>query len=203
MPIELVSSISQYGYFGILVLIFLQEVGFPNPIPNELVLLFSGYLAFMGVLNLPLIIFSAVFGDLLGSCIIYIVFYFFGQIILQRKPKWLPISEMKINTIRLNFEKSGLSRIYIGRLSPFVRGYISVLSGLLQISPKKYSLILLSTSAIWVSSYVTVGFIIGPYWNMITNADSHLHLYLGLVSLAMIILIIMFFLIKRLFVRTD
>ena len=203
MPIELISSISQYGYLAILVLVFLQEVGFPNPIPNELVLLFSGYLAFMGVLSFPLIILSAVIGDLLGSFILYTVFYFFGQIILQRKPKWIPISEKKINSIRLKIEKSGQSGIYIGRLSPFIRGYVSVLSGLLQISPKKYSLILISTSVIWAFSYVTVGFFIGPYWNMITKSDSHLDIYLGLISLAMIILIVMFFLVKRLFVRTN
>jgi membrane protein DedA with SNARE-associated domain len=44
MPPELILYITKYGYIAIFVLIFLQEIGAPNPIPNEFVLLYSGYL---------------------------------------------------------------------------------------------------------------------------------------------------------------
>ena len=49
MPDEVMQYIVKYGYLAIFVLVFLQEVGAPNPIPNELVLVLSGYLTFMGL----------------------------------------------------------------------------------------------------------------------------------------------------------
>ena len=61
MPPEIILYISKYGYLAIFVVTFLQETGVPNPVPNELVLMFSGYLVFTGILHLPLVLFAAVF----------------------------------------------------------------------------------------------------------------------------------------------
>ena len=203
MPIELVSSISQYGYLAILVLIFLQEVGFPSPIPNEFVLLCSGYLAYIGVLSFPLIILSAFAGDVLSSTILYSVFYFFGKIILQRKPKWIPISHKKLDSIAFKINKQGTTGVFIGRLTPLVRGYVSVLCGLLQFSSKKFSFIIIGTAAIWSISYVTIGFLLAPYWNLVTTLNSNQPVYLSIFSVTIIIIVIVFFLVKRLIVKSN
>jgi membrane protein DedA with SNARE-associated domain len=198
---ELVSSISQHGYLAIFVLVFLQEVGFPSPIPNEFVLICSGYLAYLGVLNFPLIILSVFLGDILSSSILYIVFYFFGKIILQRKPKWIPISQKKMDSIALKINQKGSSGVFIGRLTPFIRGYVSVLCGLLQFSPKKFSFIIIGTGAIWSFTYVTIGVLIGPYWNYLTNSNQHI--YLSIIMVTIFIIVIIFFVVKRLLVRSN
>src|SRR5665647_1793734 len=203
MSNEIILSISHHGYLAILLLVFLQEVGFPNPIPNEFVMNASGYLAYLGVLNFPLIVLSALVGDLIGSGILYAAFYFFGQIILRRKPKWIKIPEKKINRITQKIETSGQSGIFVGRLTPFIRGYVSVLCGLLQIPPKKYSLILIGTASIWSFFYVGIGYLIGPYWNLVTAGSSNFHLYLGLTTLAMLVVAIVFFVVKRLIVNKE
>jgi len=198
MSNEIILSISQHGYLAILLLVFLQEVGFPNPIPNELVMIASGYLAYIGLLNFPLIVLSVFVGDLAGSGILYTAFYFFGQIILRRKPKWLKISDTKMNNIKHRIETSGQSGIFVGRLTPFIRGYVSVLCGLLQVPIKKYSLILISTATIWSFSYISIGYLIGPYWNLITNSNADMHQYLGIFSITMLVIVILFFSVKRL-----
>ena len=133
--------VSQYGYFAVFLLVFLQEIGFPNPIPNELVLLFSGFLSFTGMLNFGLVIASAIVGDIISSTVLFFVFYKFGTIILDKKPKWIPISEAKIRKLSLKMNEKGLWAIFIGRVSPFIRGYVSVLSGLIRINYKDYLLI--------------------------------------------------------------
>ena len=56
MPEEVVYYITGYGYLAIFILVFLQEIGMPNPFPNELLLIFSGYLSFRGILFFPLAI---------------------------------------------------------------------------------------------------------------------------------------------------
>jgi len=48
MSLTLSAYILKYGYIAIFSLVFLQEIGVPNPVPNEVVLLFSGYLSSVG-----------------------------------------------------------------------------------------------------------------------------------------------------------
>lgn len=168
MSEQLIVLLSQYGYIAIIALIFLQEVGIPSPIPNEFVLVFSGYLAFTGVLNISWVILSAIAGDLLASFILFEAFYFFGKVILERKPKWIPISKEKMDKMNLRIQESGQTGTFIGRLTPFIKGYVSVLSGLLRMSQKKYGITLLSTSIIWSAAYVSFGYFIGPQLNKYT-----------------------------------
>ncbi len=203
MSNELILSISQHGYLAILLLVFLQEVGFPNPIPNELVMIASGYLAYLGVLNFPLIVISAFVGDLVGSVLLYSAFYFFGQIIMRRKPSWIKLPEKKINSIKLKIETSGQTGIFMARLTPFIRGYVSVLCGLLQIPPRKYIVLLIGTASIWSFFYVGIGFIIGPYWNLVTESSADLQFYLGFTTLAMLVVVVVFFIVKRLIQRAP
>lgn len=187
---EIITSISQYGYLAIFLLVFLQEVGMPSPIPNELLLGFCGYLAFTGILNLTLVLLSVFAADILSSGILYVVFYFFGQFIFRHKPKWIPISEQKIERLTQKINVSGQSGIFVGRLTPFIKGYVTVLCGLLRVSPQKYGITVLLTSLIWTMAYVCGGFIIGPYWNLITQSDSDFKTYLIIVSAAVVLIII-------------
>jgi membrane protein DedA with SNARE-associated domain len=198
MLLQLTSHISQYGYLAIFLLVLLQEVGVPTLIPNELVLLFSGYLSATGVLNLPLVVLSVVGGDLLGSSTLFLLFYFFGKIILQRKPKWIPLPEKRIRNIRNKINASGQSGIFVGRLTPFIKGYVTVLCGLMRVSPRRYAITLLSTSFIWALGYTCCGYFIGPYWKFIPESNALTQHLLLLITASIIIGLIALQLLKRL-----
>jgi membrane protein DedA with SNARE-associated domain len=83
MPPELAYYIVEYGYLIIFGLVFFQELGVPNPIPNELVLLFAGYLASIGTLDFVWLIVTVVAADFIGTAILYSVFYYYGKRILK------------------------------------------------------------------------------------------------------------------------
>jgi membrane protein DedA with SNARE-associated domain len=150
-------------------LVFLQEVGFPNPIPNELVLLFSGYLGFTGMLKIPLVILAAVLGDWMGSSILFLSFFLFGKTIMEQKPFWLPVSKEKLHRLERKLQQKGFIIVLIGRVSPFIRGYVSVLMGLMTFPIKKYNLVLFVTAVFWSCSYVLTGFLMGPYWRLLSG----------------------------------
>jgi membrane protein DedA with SNARE-associated domain len=191
MPDELALYILKYGYFAIFVFVFSQEIGLPNPIPNELVLLFSGYMAYMGILKLPMVLLAAGMADFTGTCILHSVFYFSGAYILNHKPRWLPIPVKTINKLKEQISKNGLSGIYIGRLTPFIRGYTSVVAGLLQIKPKVFLPIALITASIWASLYVTAGILLGPFWNHVApNITSVKYIMLLIFSTILLIVVL-------------
>lgn len=195
MSNELINNIIEYGYLAIFVLIFLQEVGFPSPIPNEFILIFSGYMSFMGYMNLPFTILAAAGGDLFAGFLIYFIFHFFGKVILQRKPKWIPISTPKLNEISQRIENKGITFVFLGRLTPFVRGYIAVISGLLQFSFKKFGLVMGITSPLWASFYIITGYFFGPYWE--TTLKSYLPENWGLISISIYTVLIILFILKK------
>ncbi|MGH2644709.1 MAG: DedA family protein [Chitinophagaceae bacterium] len=171
MPPEVIVEITKYGYLAIFILIFLQETGVPNPIPNELVLLFCGYLTFTGALFFPLVILSAVVADFTGTNILYVVFYFFGNYILNHKPRWLPVSKDAINKLEQRISSGGKKMVYIGRITPFIRGYTSVACGLIQLKPKIFLPIALFSGITWSLVYVLLGRLIAPYWDAFSGKE--------------------------------
>jgi Uncharacterized membrane-associated protein len=99
MPEEVVFYVTKYGYLAIFILVFLQEIGMPNPFPNELLLIFSGYLSFKGLLFLPFVILTVLSADFIGTNILYFLFYNAGTFIMKKKPRWFPLSSGMIDRL--------------------------------------------------------------------------------------------------------
>lgn len=196
MPEELVYYVTRYGYLAIFILVFLQEIGMPNPFPNELLLLFSGYLSFKGLLYLPSVILTVLCADFIGTNILYFLFYSTGSLIMQKKPKWIPLSGKMISRLSERISKGGKLRIYIFRVTPFTRGYTSVITGLLQIKPGIFLPIALVSGLTWASVYVVIGYYIGPSWELFTGNIGNFK-YILIIILAIIISALLFVYIIR------
>lgn len=169
MSASLVHFITAYGYWAIFWLIFLQEIGVPNPVSNEFILLFSGSLGFTGLLSFPLIFLTAVFADVLGAAVLYTVFHFFGHYLLSKRPKWLPISEKNINYLQGVMQKHGMWGVFLGRLLPFARGYAAVAAGLFCVRWPKFYTSVIASALLWSGGFVTLGFIFGSYITQVEN----------------------------------
>ncbi len=188
MPVSLVHFITAYGYWAIFWLIFLQEIGVPNPVSNELVLLFSGSLGFSGLLSFPLIFLTAVFADLLGASVLYLVFHFFGRYLLSKKRHWVPISEKNIDTLRRLTKKHGMWGVFLGRLLPFARGYAAAAGGVFGIKWPKFYIAVIASALLWSGGFVTLGFIFGKYIAQVENTAGGIEkILIGAILLSAII----------------
>src|SRR5450432_1389476 len=128
MPDVISSFILKYGYLAIFLLIFIQEIGIPNPVPNEVVLLYAGYLSFIHLLSLPVIIMGAILSDIVATSVLYFVFYHFGNYIVENKPRWFPLSNSRLKKLEKKVNEKGKASIFIGRMTHFIRGYVTVSS---------------------------------------------------------------------------
>jgi membrane protein DedA with SNARE-associated domain len=166
MPLELIEYITNYGYLTIFGLVFLQELGVPNPVPNELILIFSGYLASTGKLSFSLVVLTAVAADFIGTTILYLVFYSFGTKFLK-KIKFLP--HKKIAQLVVYLSGRGRWGVYVGRLLPLLRGYASVAAGVLRLPPKEFIPAVILSAFTWSGGYVLLGRLLGPKWENVSN----------------------------------
>jgi membrane protein DedA with SNARE-associated domain len=198
MPDNVVYYVTTYGYLAIFILVFLQEVGLPNPFPNELLLIFSGYLTFTKILYLPGVIFTALTADFVAANILYYVFYKTGGLIMQKKPRWIPLSAKMIEKLSSKITQGGHVNIFIFRITPFTRGYTSVISGLIHIKPKIYLPIIVFTGIIWAVFWILTGRFLGPSWQLLAGDTGNLKtiMLIGL-GIAVIVVVLIYFLKKR------
>jgi membrane protein DedA with SNARE-associated domain len=159
MSQELSDYIVKYGYIAIFSLVFLQEVGVPNPIANELVLLFSGYLTSVRKLDFMTVLITVIAADTLGTSLLYTIFYYFGPLVLQKWPHFIPTSKLAYLTTRVS--NHNCWSIYVGRHIPFIRGYASVAAGLLHIPPSRFLSAVLLSALTWSGGYVMAGRLLG------------------------------------------
>jgi len=164
---ELADFLSRYGYIVIFAFVFAQELGIPNPVTNELVLLFSGYLCYTGTLNFYKVILISISADFIGTSILYFAFYSFSKWIISHSPKWIPFTGKTIERLKKHVLKRGLWSVYIGRLTPFLRGYVSVVAGMIHIERKKFLTTVIVSAITWSGGLVLVGMLLGPYWNKV------------------------------------
>lgn len=190
MPAELASYLSSYGYLAIFSLIFIQELGVPNPVPNELILLFSGYLASVHTLSFPLVFLAAVAADFIGTSVLYFAFYYFGPYILAHKPRWIPLSRERIEGIGRTISKKGRWSIYVGRLIPYLRGYASVAAGFMRIPPAIFLTAVIVSAITWSGGYVVAGYFLGPYWQKVAGAMGNIEAIVLVAAVAVAIILV-------------
>lgn len=184
MSPEISTYILRYGYLAIFTFVFLQEIGIPNPVPNELILLFSGYLAFVGTLSFPLVFVTVVGADFIGTSILYFVFYFFGVELVKKAPRWFPVR--KVDSFKDKITKKGKLGIYLGRLIPYARGYVSIAAGLIRIPPRVFLTMVILSAITWSGGYAIAGRLLGKQWNVLAAK-------LGAGTMAIVLLAIILF----------
>jgi membrane protein DedA with SNARE-associated domain len=174
------SFIQQTGYFGI-VLLMLAENVFP-PIPSELIMPLSGFIAAQGRLNFFLVVLSGTLGSLLGALFWYWIGRWLGEARMrrwsERHGRWLTLSPSELDDAMRFCKHHSRAGILAGRVIPAVRTLISIPAGILKIQMSTFVVYTFIGSAIWnivltllgyvlQSQYETVGSLLSPLSNAI------------------------------------
>ncbi|MFC1659348.1 DedA family protein [Pseudomonadota bacterium] len=146
----------EFGYFGIFILMLIESSFIP--FPSEIVMIPAGYFASTGQMNMYLAIFLGTLGSLIGAIINYYLSFKIGREILL---KCKIINEKKLKKAENYFEKHGVFSIFIGRLLPVIRQYISIPAGICRMNFTKFSLFTAIGAGIWVTLLTIFGYIVG------------------------------------------
>lgn len=177
MQNEILQAISTYGYLSVFLLIFLQEVGLPNPIPNEFVLLLCGSLCFTGLLQFWPLVLIVVCADMLSSTILFFLFYYLGNKLLHLLSKPFPQLVVKINIMINRLNTSSSTPIVLGRITPFIRGYVSVACGTIRLQQRRFFMIQIATAVIWTLFYLTLGYLLSMWGiSVVQQSENFYHL---------------------------
>ncbi|MBN2197780.1 DedA family protein [Candidatus Wolfebacteria bacterium] len=153
------------GYFGVFFLMALESANIP--IPSEIIMPFSGFLVASGVFSFWLVVFIGAFGNLVGSIFSYWLGYLVRQGFLNKEKQ--KISE-EIEKAKQWVKRFGDWAIFLSRLLPVVRTFISFPLGILKIkSLWRFSFLTLAGSFIWSVFLTYLGLILGKNWGVLES----------------------------------
>ena len=122
-----------YGYLAIFALMVLESACIP--IPSEVTMLFGGALVTAPILapeqhlSLGLVVAAGTAGNVVGSCLDYWLGAAGGRPLLERWGRYLLIRPHEVDRAHAWFERRGPAAVFVGRLLPVVRTFISVPAG--------------------------------------------------------------------------
>jgi membrane protein DedA with SNARE-associated domain len=166
----LTSFINQIGYFGIFVGMFLESTLIP--LPSELIMIPAGMAAQQGLMNIYLIIFVGVFGNILGAVFSYYLAASIGRSVLFKIGKYFFVKAETIIKIENFFQNHGPISIFIGRLLPGFRHFISLPAGIAKMNMRTFFIYTALGSTIWDIILTMLGFFIGENQELI---EKNLH----------------------------
>ena len=171
----LVNFISQIGYVGIFIGMFLESTMFP--LPSELIMIPAGMSVSYGHMDISMVIIAGVLGNLFGAIFSYYLASMLGRPIILKIGKYFFMKPEVIAKIEVFFEKHGTMSVFIGRLIPGVRHFISLPAGLAKMNFKTFCIYTTLGSTIWTAILAFLGLAIGTNKTLIKQ-------YLHIIAIA-------------------
>lgn len=188
MTAWIIAIMERLGYFGIALLMFLDNV-FP-PIPSEIIMPSAGYTASQGTLTLVGVIIAGSLGSLLAAAVLYWIGYQFSHAAIfrfvDRYGKYLFIQADDVKKSLAWFEQYGHRIVFLGRMVPAVRSLISIPAGMSRMPFWKFMLFSGLGTIIWTTFLACMGFYFGENQALMQQIFSQV----GYVILAIVALII-------------
>ncbi|WP_028776897.1 DedA family protein [Shimazuella kribbensis] len=160
------SFMEDFGYWGIFLMIMLENV-FP-PIPSEIVLAFGGFMTTQTDTTVFGVIVAATLGSVAGA----IILYYIGSLlhinrlekIVDRWGYLLRTKKEDIHKANQWFDKYGVWTVFFSRMVPILRSLISIPAGMAKMNFLVFIIFTTIGSIIWNAILVNIGAALGASW---------------------------------------
>lgn len=154
---------------GVITMMAIESAGIP--LPSEIIMPLAGWMLIKGqsmpaIYNLLAGVYGAI-GCTIGSITAYGVGVWGGRPFLNRYGKYILITQHDLDNADRWFKKNGDWAIFITRLLPVVRTFISLPAGIARMPIWKFLIYTFIGSFIWCTALSYAGFLLGEHWEQI------------------------------------
>lgn len=194
------SFMNHFGYFGVFLLIAIENI-FP-PIPSEVILLFGGFVTTYTKLNIILMTLFATLGSLVGAILLYYIGKIFNYEKLQKLVsgkigRILHLKKDDITRADKWFNQKGNITVFFCRFIPLVRSFISIPAGMNKMNIVKFIIYTTIGSLIWNFVLILLGAKTKENWTSILKLLNTYSIFIVIILLLLLILITIYFYKKR------
>ncbi len=160
------------------------------PIPSEVTLPLTGFLAWRGKVNPFFAFLLALLGCAIGASASYAIGRYGGRPFVRRFGKFFLLTPKRMELAEKWFERWGPWTVFFCRLITGVRAVISIPAGLLRLPYPKFIAFTLAGYALWCGAGIWLGHALGENWTAIVDFVEGLNIWvaaaLGLLTLALL-----------------
>jgi membrane protein DedA with SNARE-associated domain len=183
MTAQITSWIASHGVLAVFVIMAVDAV---LPAGGELVMLFAGALAagaiaghHVGLLGatvpdgaagFAVMVAAGSLGYLVGSLAGWLLGLRGGRELIERHGRWLHLGPDRFARAERWFGRFGTAFVFLGRLTPLVRSFVSIPAGALGIRLGRYTALTFAASLVWCVAFAAAGWALGDNWDQVHRA---------------------------------
>ncbi len=166
--------IGDYGLYAVFVLMAIDAV---FPAASELVMLYAGALAAGAFSGQHVVLFgnridshfwayvavslAGTIGYTIGSVIGWGIGFYAGRPLLEERGRWFRLDREKLARADRWFERYGDAAVFLGRVTPVVRSFISIPAGVVRMPLGRFTVLTFLGSALWCFGIAAAGWALG------------------------------------------
>ena len=168
--------LGSHGLYAVFLLMLVDAV---LPAASELVMVYGGALA-AGAFSSGVVLFGHEFesgfgawlaivlagtiGYTIGSVLGWAIGIYGGRPFLERRGRWFHLSPPKLAKAERWFERWGDWAVFLGRITPVARSFVSIPAGVFRAPLGRYTVLTFIGSTIWCVVFAAVGYAFGTRW---------------------------------------
>jgi membrane protein DedA with SNARE-associated domain len=164
--------IAAHGLVAVFVMMAVDAV---LPAGGELVMLFAGALAAGAIAghhgpSLVVAILVGALGYLAGSLGGWALGRAGGRALVERHGRWLHLGPERFARAERWFDRFGTAFVFLGRLVPLLRSFVSIPAGVLEYPLGPYTALTALASVLWCTAFGVAGYALGANWDEVHRA---------------------------------
>jgi membrane protein DedA with SNARE-associated domain len=187
---SLQTAIQDHGLLAVFILMALESCGIP--IPSEVIMPVAGALAAGALggssINAPAAVVAGAGGNLVGSLGAYGLAARFGEPFLLGPGRYVGIRRSHVDMADTWFQKRGLLTVFVGRMLPVIRTYVSFPAGMARVALGRFSVLTFAGAVPWCALLTYLGYRVGKdYDNNVSGPIAKAAIVVGVMVLGVIV----------------
>ncbi len=158
----MLTSLVKHSFGAILLVVIIEEVGIPLPIPSDLLLVFAGTTAGHSLPRLVLFYAALTMVSGVGASGLYAIVRRGGRPLIERFGRYAHLGPEQLARAEALLSRSGWGGIALGRATPGLRYATVIACGLLEVPYLRFATATLVGSSVYVGAFLALGAIFGP-----------------------------------------
>lgn len=172
------SFVGDHGLYAVFVLMVVDAV---LPAASELVMLYAGALAAAAFSSQHVVLFddrihshfwafvavslAGVIGNTVGSLLGWGIGAYAGRPLLEERGRWLHLDRAKLERADRWFARFGDAAVFLGRVTPVVRSFISIPAGIVRMPLVRFTVLTFLGCVPWCFGIAAAGWALGSRWD--------------------------------------
>ena len=171
------SAIGDYGLYAVFLLMLVDAV---FPAASEVVMVYAGAVASGAFADQDVVLFgtqidqgftaylamalAGTIGYTVGAVLGWAIGLYGGRPYLERHGRWLHLDHEKLERAERWFERWEDWAVFLGRLTPVIRSFVSIPAGVFEVPFVRYTVLTFLGSAVWCFAFAGAGYVAGSNW---------------------------------------